>query len=105
MSQINPVIKEKQMELDRLCRKHRVKRLELFGSAVTGQFNPESSDLDFLIEFLSMPPGERFVAYFDLLSDLRGLFGREVDLVMVKTVSNPYFLRAIEPSRTQVYAA
>ena len=100
-----PLILEKKAELDTLCQKYRVKRLELFGSAARGQFDLQSSDLDFLIEFLPLPPGQRFTAYFDLLDDLRTLFGRDVDLVMIKAVSNPYFLRAIEPSRTLLYAA
>ena len=38
-----------------LCRKHRVRELSLFGSAVDGTFD-ENSDVDLLVEF---EPGAR----------------------------------------------
>ena len=33
-----------------LCKKHRVRRLEVFGSAARSDFDPESSDFDLLVE-------------------------------------------------------
>ena len=38
-----------------LCRAHGVSRLRLFGSAITGQFDPEHSDVDFFVEFDPRP--------------------------------------------------
>jgi len=39
-------------QIAELCRRYGVKRLELFGSATRGSdFDPERSDIDFLIEF------------------------------------------------------
>ena len=38
-------------ELPALCRRFHVRRLDLFGSAARGDFDPESSDIDFLVEF------------------------------------------------------
>ena len=38
-------------ELGVLCRRFHVRRLDLFGSAARGDFNPERSDVDFLVEF------------------------------------------------------
>lgn len=32
-----------------LCRRYRIRRLDVFGSAATDTFNPESSDLDFIV--------------------------------------------------------
>ena len=45
-----------QLVLDRhavgeLCRKYSVRRLVLFGSAVTDRFDTSRSDVDFLVEF------------------------------------------------------
>jgi len=49
------LIKSHRDELIKLCVQHRVKSLELFGSAATGtQFDDNNSDLDFLVEFLSI---------------------------------------------------
>ena len=38
-------------EIPDLCRRFGVARLELFGSAASGAFDPQRSDLDFLVEF------------------------------------------------------
>jgi uncharacterized protein len=40
-----------QEELRALCRRFRVRRLDLFGSAARGDFDPIHSDIDFLVEF------------------------------------------------------
>lgn len=34
-----------------LCRRYGVARLSLFGSALTAEFDPATSDVDFLVEF------------------------------------------------------
>ncbi len=92
--------------LHRLCEQFRVRRLELFGSAANGRdFRAEASDLDFLVEFLPLQPGEFADAYFGLLEALQQLFGRSVDLVMVGAIKNRYFLEAVNESRTLLYAA
>lgn len=96
---------EKQAALIGLCRHYRVARLELFGSAGGERFDPERSDLDFLVDFLPLPSGEHADAYFGLLEELQALFGRSVDLVMIRAIRNPYFLEGIGPSRTILYAA
>ncbi|MBI2923591.1 MAG: nucleotidyltransferase domain-containing protein [Planctomycetes bacterium] len=88
-----------------LCRKFRARRLELFGSASKGTFDPARSDLDFLVEFPREFVDGRADSYFGLLFALQELFGRNVDLVEVTAVENPLFLKAIGPTRTTVYAA
>jgi predicted nucleotidyltransferase len=40
-----------------------------------------------------------------LLASLESLFARPVDLVMARAIRNRYFLEAIEPTRTLLYAA
>ena len=92
-------------EIERLCRRFRVRRLELFGSAAGGDFDPSRSDLDFLVEFEQLAPGEYADTYFGLLDALRDLFKINVDLVTISAVKNPYFLKRIEQSRTLLYAA
>jgi len=44
-------IEQRRSDLEALCRRFGVRRLELFGSAATGAFRSEDSDLDFLVEF------------------------------------------------------
>ena len=103
---MNTLIRDKLDDLVRLCERFRVERLELFGSATTEEeFDPQRSDLDFLVEFLSLQPGEHADAYFGLLFALQDLFGRNIDLVMTGAVKNPYFLESINRNRTLLYAA
>jgi len=98
-------VASRRREIEALCRRHGVCRLEVFGSAADGTFDPRSSDIDFLVEFGTLAPGTRADAYFGLLEDLERLLGRHVDLVMTRAVRNPYFLERIESSRVVLYAA
>ena len=92
-------------ELRALSRLHQVKKLELFGSAAGGAFDPDRSDLDFLIEFLPMEPKEHAQAYFAVLFGLENLFHRKIDLLEAQAVTNPYFLRSVNQERQVLYAA
>jgi predicted nucleotidyltransferase len=98
-------IRENSEKLETLCRHFRVRRLELFGSAASKEFDPETSDLDFLVDFEELEPEAYADTYFGLLEGLSALFQRKVDLVMPSAVKNPYFLESIERSRTLLYAA
>jgi len=91
-------------EIRNLCRRYGVARLELFGSAASGAFDPQRSDLDFLVEFDSDPSG-LFDRYFGLKESLEALYGRRVDLVSTGSLRNPYFIEAVDKSRQLVYAA
>ena len=91
-------------ELDAACVQHRVRSLEIFGSAALNKSNAES-DIDFLVDFMPMPAGDHAEAYLSLLETLHELFGRPVDLIEVKAIDNPYFLTQVNKSRTLVYAA
>ncbi|HEU0155554.1 MAG TPA: nucleotidyltransferase family protein [Stellaceae bacterium] len=93
-------------ELGALCRRFHVRRLDLFGSAARGDFDPERSDLDFLVEFdRAHPDALSLRTYFGLKEGLEGLLGRPVDLVEPGAVRNPYLKASIEGSREPVYAA
>jgi predicted nucleotidyltransferase len=100
-----PLIQQHRRDLEALCRRYHVKRLELFGSAVTGEFKPDSSDLDFLVEFAPEHVDSAFDDYFGLLEDLGKLFGRRVDLVSAKSMKNRYFIEEVNKSRQPLYAA
>jgi predicted nucleotidyltransferase len=99
------LIETHRAELNELCRRYRVKTLELFGSATDGTFDPARSDLDFLLEFLPETTSRIFGGYFDLKDDLENLFGRKVDLVMPRAIRNRFFLEEVNKQRKLVYAA
>lgn len=87
-----------------LCRRTSVRQLDVFGSAVRDDFDPETSDLDFLVEFEALPPAQYADAYFALKEALEALFGRSVDLVTPSGLANPYFRDRIEAERRTLYA-
>ncbi|HZL27996.1 MAG TPA: nucleotidyltransferase domain-containing protein [Acidobacteriaceae bacterium] len=98
-------ITSRREEIAALCRKHHVRRLAIFGSAVRDDFDLARSDVDVLVEFDEFP----IELYFDNKSDLReslvALFGRKVDLLTWKSLVNPYLLQEIESTRELLYAA
>lgn len=89
--------------LPALCRRFRVRQLDLFGSAVDGRFDPVRSDLDFLVAFEELPGSAYADAYFGLREGLAGLFGREVDLVTEPALENPYLRRRVEAQRRRLF--
>ncbi len=100
------VVAEHLEEIRALCREYGVLRLEVFGSALTARFDPETSDVDLLVEY---PPDYDFGLwlgrYLDLNERLSEVLGRPVDLVMVGAVRKPRFIEAIRDSRRLLYAA
>ena len=99
------LIQESSAQLAHLCREHHVRRLEVFGSAARADFDPASSDLDFLVEFEPLAPIDYAQAYFSLKEALEALFGRPVDLITPASLENPYFRASLAASSERVYAA
>ena len=86
-----------------LCQKHGVSHLELFGSATGPGFDPDSSDFDFLVELDAHASGSRAKRWTELADALEQLLGRHVDLVNPRYIRNPYFLQAVNSSRSVIY--
>ncbi len=99
------VIKQKQDAVADLCRQFGVRRLDVFGSAAQGSFDPDRSDLDFLVTIQAASSGEYSDNYFGLANALEALFGRRVDLVTERSIRNPFFRQSVEKSRQRVYEA
>ena len=82
-----------------------MRRLDLFGSAVSDRFDPSGSDLDFVVEFDPAHPSPIADRYFELLWAIEELFGRPIDLLTASSITNPYLMKSIEASRELLYAA
>jgi uncharacterized protein len=98
-------IELRREEIGRMCRKHRVRRLSLFGSAASERFDPSRSDVDVLVEFEKMVPTDHAGHYFGLQEDLEALLQRPVDLVEPGPIRNPYFRQSIEASKVLLFEA
>ena len=98
------LIEQHRPAIASLCLRFGVRRLEVFGSAAAGRFDPARSDVDFLVEF-DDDPANLFQRYFGLAEALEQLLGRKVDLVSAGTLRNPYFIASVNRSRQIVYAS
>ena len=97
------ILKNRQDELKNLCVTLKIKRLYVFGSAVTDKFNNES-DIDFLISFVDNLSVEEYTNNFFILHrKLREIFEREIDIVTERTLSNPYFIESINETKELIY--
>lgn len=98
---------ERQIELATLCDGFGIKRLEVFGSAASGEaFDSRTSDLDFIVEFREdQNLGPWLQKYFSFRDALSNLFGFPVDLVMSSAMKNPYFIREANRTRRLLYGA
>ncbi len=98
-----PLVTHRLNDIRALCIKHKVRKLALFGSAARDDFNPDTSDLDFLVVFEPLPPVEYKDHFFGLLADLEDLFSRKIDLVVEDAIRNPYRRDAILSSNELIY--
>ena len=69
------------------CRRHHIRKLAVFGSALREDFRPDS-DLDVLVEF--DPEHTPGLAFFEMEQERSELLGRRVDLNTPQFLS-PYF--------------
>jgi predicted nucleotidyltransferase len=99
------LIEQHRSQITDLCGRHQVKRLELFGSAARGDFDPARSDLDFFVEFISYESPRIADQWFGLQEDLERLLNCKVDLTSARTAKNPYFLEMANRHRFTLYAA
>ncbi len=92
-------VESKRVEVAAACRRHGVERLDLFGSTAGVSFDPDSSDLDFIVSFERREPPGLFSRYFGLKEDLEALFERNVDLVMEGALrKDPSFAAGVRES-------
>lgn len=102
---MDAAISSHRKDIAALCRRFGVQRLDLFGSAASGGFDPRRSDFDFLVDLGEQSSAAYVEAYFGLQESLESLLGRPVDLVTDRSLTNPYLRSNILQSRQPVYAA
>ena len=102
---MHPAIDQYKDDISIICKRYRVSKLDVFGSAARkDDFSPISSDADFLIEFapeVQVGLGE----FIGIKTELEKLLGRHVDLLEPEAIVNPYVLASIKRNRETVYAA
>ena len=102
MADIIKEIKKHLAEIKSLCVQHKVKKLFVFGSVLTGRFNKDS-DIDLIVEISSKNPFEYSDNYFELKFQLERLLKRPIDLLEQKMIKNPYLKSEIDQTKVLVY--
>jgi len=91
-------------EIKQICSGLHLKKLDLFGSATTDDFGP-NSDVDVIVEFEKNENSNRFDDYFVLKEKLQNVFHRQIDIIIDGSVKNPYLQASIDQTRKNIYAA
>ena len=100
------LVEKQRSRLDELCRSYRVKRLELFGSAIDpARFEQAQATLISLSNFSRCLQGSTQKHIWPFLNSLQDLFKLSIDLIEIKAVANPYLLESINETRSPIYAA
>lgn len=103
---MHPIIADNLEAIRALAEEYGVRRLEVFGSVCTDDFDPQTSDVDFLVEYPEdYDFGPWISRYFALKEALASLLGRPVDLVMSTAPRNKYFIMSMNETRQLLYAA
>ena len=83
------------------CRKHHIRRLAIFGSALTDRFRPDS-DVDVLAEFEpAKTPGFALVS---VEAELSETLGRKVDLITIASLK-PRVRSRVTSQAEAIYSA
>jgi hypothetical protein len=89
-------------DIQRLCKRNKVRSLYVFGSVLNERFN-EKSDIDLVVDIDSNDPFIYADNYFNLKFALQDLFKRPIDLLESKAIKNPYIRDNIDRSKFLVY--
>jgi uncharacterized protein len=89
------VPKEKIAEF---CRRHHIKKLAIFGSALRTDFR-DDSDLDILVEF--DPENIPGLAFFAMQEELSEILGRKVDLNTPECLSRYFRAKVLQEAQVQ----
>lgn len=99
------MLEDNRRDLEALCERFGVARLDVFGSALRDDFQTDRSDLDLLVAFRQMTPHQRADAYFGFLKEFRAPMGVEIDLVVPGAVKNRFIAEDIASTKQSFYAA
>jgi predicted nucleotidyltransferase len=99
---LNPAARPLVPAIIDACRRHGVTYAALVGSSTQPDPAITPRDLDLLVRF---EPGQadRMEHYFGLIGDLRGVVGKDVDLIEVDAVKNPYLKAEFERTKVVLY--
>lgn len=103
---MNSIIEQNKNQITALCKKYFVKKLYVFGSAMTSSFN-EESDFDFFYEINNVKenPGFDYASnIFSFEKELTEILGRKIDLIRHDINQTNLFIKAVADKKILFYA-
>jgi len=102
-TEMNLQIPIDRKRIEEFCRKWKISEFAFFGSILRDDFCPES-DVDVLVTFANDSHWS-LLDIVDMMDELKGIFGHDVDIVEKDAIRNPYRRRAILAEHEVFYAA
>ena len=100
---LTTLIRENYAGFVDLCRSHRVDKMYAFGSVITANFDPKTSDIDLVVKVDIHDPADRGEALLSLWDKLEALFQIKVDLLTEDSIRNPYLKSNIDRTKKLIY--
>ncbi len=88
-----------------LCKKYHVKEMYAFGSVLDDSRFNENSDVDLLVEFTGVELLDYANNYFNFIDELEHKLNRSVDLLTIRSLQNPIFIKNVERTRKKIFEA
>jgi predicted nucleotidyltransferase len=85
-----------------ICQRHRVRRLDLFGSRARGEERTDS-DIDFCVLLEDLPPSEYSKQFFGLLHDLEDALHTTIDLLTPDSIKKASLRSSLETDGICIY--
>ena len=96
-------VKFNKKVLEEICKRWDIVELAVFGSVLRSDFN-ENSDVDIIVKF-NEKAEISLLDIVEIKTELEKLFEREVDLVELQAVKNPFRRKNILSNLEVLYAA
>jgi predicted nucleotidyltransferase len=96
------ILKTYKKQIFELCEAHKVRHLYAFGSVLTSNFS-EDSDVDLIVDFNDIDVKDYADNYFDFKFSLQNVLNRQIDLLELQAIKNPYFKQVVDQSKELVY--
>jgi predicted nucleotidyltransferase len=96
------ILKTYKKQIFELCEAHKVRHLYAFGSVLTSNFG-EDSDVDLIVDFNDIDVKDYADNYFDFMFSLQNILYRQIDLLELQAIKNPYFKQVVDQSKELVY--
>jgi uncharacterized protein len=99
---LDALLKKHRKQFLLLCKTHQVKELYAFGSSITDNYTPDS-DIDLIVEIDEPDPLNQGELLLSLWTELETLFDKEVDMLTIKSIKNPYLKQSIDSTKKLIY--